>query len=123
MPASLAIISMDPFSKPEEQNTFRADSTIVSIRCSFEGRCIFVTLAMLKEVCAPVFESMDSRQYATEMNLAQLSTSGRRIQLELINSFVYCFETKYSYSLQRTFALYKSLLLRLAHYFRLTHLI
>jgi hypothetical protein len=82
-----------------------------------------VTLAMLKEVCAPVFESMDSRQYATEMNLAQLSTSGRRIQLEPIYSFVCCFETKYPDSLQMTFALYKSLLLRLAHYLRLTHLI
>ena len=51
----------------------RADSTIVSMRCSFEGRCIFVTVAMLKEVCSLVFESMDSRQYATKMNMAQLS--------------------------------------------------
>ena len=116
MPASLAIISMDPFSKPEEQNTFRADSTIVSIRCSFGGRCIFVTVAMLKEVCTLVFESMDSRYYATEMNLAQLSTKGRRIALEHINCFVCCFETKYSDSLQKTFALYRPQIMRLAHY-------
>lgn len=113
---------MDPFSKPEELNTFRADSTIVSIRCSFEGRCIFVTVAMLKEVCAPVFECMDSRQYATEMNLAQLSTDGRRIQLKLINTFVCCFETKYPDSLQRTFSLYRSQIMRLAHYLRITYL-
>jgi hypothetical protein len=94
---------MDPFSKPEELNTFRADSTIVSIRCSFEGRCIFVTVAMLKEVCALVFECMDRRQYATEMNLAQLSTDGCRIQLKLINTFVCCFETKYPDSFKGPF--------------------
>ena len=73
MPASFAMSSMEPFSKPREQNMLRADSTIVSMRCSFEGRCIFVTVALLKEVCSLVFESMDSRQYATKMNMAQLS--------------------------------------------------
>ena len=62
---------MDPFLKPEEQNTFRADSTIVSTRCCLEGRRIFVTVAMLKEVCAPVFRSMDSFQYATKVSRAQ----------------------------------------------------
>lgn len=72
---------MAPFSKPEEQNTLRADSTIVSIRCSLEGRCIFVTVALLKVVSALVFETMDGRQYATEMNHAQLSTNRRQIQV------------------------------------------
>jgi hypothetical protein len=52
---------MEPFSKPQEQNTFRAESTIVSMRCCLEGRRIFVTVAMLKEVCAPVFRFMNSR--------------------------------------------------------------
>jgi hypothetical protein len=33
----------------------------VSMRCCLEGRRIFLTVAMLKEVCAPVFRSMDSR--------------------------------------------------------------
>ena len=113
---------MDPFSKPEELNTFRADSTIVSIRCSFEGRCIFVTVAMLKEGCTPVFESIDSRQYATEMNPAQLSTDGCLIQLGHINCFVYCFKTKYPDSLQRTFPLYISQIMRLAHYLRIAYL-
>ena len=87
---------MDPFSKPEELKTFRADSTIVSTRCSFEGRCIFVTVAMLKEVSSLRFKFMDSCQYATKMNLAQLSTNGSQTQWKQINLFVCCFETKYS---------------------------
>ena len=114
--------SMEPFSKPREQNMLRADSTIVSMRSVFEGRCIFVTGAMLKEVCSLVFESMNSRQYATKMNLAQLSTNGCRTQLEYMICFVCCFETKYSAFLQRTFALYVYRVMRLTHYLRITYL-
>jgi hypothetical protein len=90
---------MAPFSKPEEQNTLRADSTIVSIRCSFEGRRIFVTVAVLKAVSALVFESMDGHQYATEMNPTQLYINRRQIQVELLYLFEYCFQSKYSESI------------------------
>ena len=113
--------SMEPFSKPWEQNMLRADSTIVSMLCVFEGRCIFVTGAMLKEVCSLVFESMNSRQYATKMNPAQFSTNGRRTQLKQIFCFVYCFETKYSKFLQRTFILHVYQIMRLAHYLIITY--
>ena len=75
---------MEPFPKPEEQNTFRADSTIGWMRCSFEGRGILVTVAMLKKCALQVLVSMNSYQYATLMNWAQLSIFGRQIQIGLM---------------------------------------
>ena len=70
MPATFAIFSIDPFSNPEAQKTFRADSTIVLTRCFFGGRraSLRATIVNVKLACCWVFEYF---QYVTKVSQLQ----------------------------------------------------